>query len=216
MESLVASFVKQIADQTVLTNTLIWIQLGVWIVFGVAIAIAGPYLKKRAELLATKADFNTLKQQLKDTTEVVEKVKTEISHADWASREWKTIRRLKIEALFEGLIALGTWQKNEVVAVLARNEPISDATPLYHVEMLIRLYLPQLNDSFNVLAEKTQKSRTWMLDSRQAISEVEGQQAKEEKVKELVGFWKTNIEPRVELVAVKTLAIELMKTLADT
>ncbi len=146
MDELATSFIKQIADKTALTNTLVLIQLAVWIVFGAAAAIAGPYLKKRAETLATKADFDTLKQQLKDTTEVVEKVKVEIAHGDWAEREWKTLRRLKLEEMLRLAYETRNWIERYTQNCLLRKGEDLGSHKLADVTNICFLYLPELRN----------------------------------------------------------------------
>src|SRR5215510_4923045 len=64
-------------------------------------AYYGEYLKTRGKNLATKADFDTLLDQLRANTELVETIKTEVSQRDWAKREWTNLRRVKLEALLD-------------------------------------------------------------------------------------------------------------------
>lgn len=60
------------------------------VVVGAAIgAFGGAYLKKRAENLATKTDFEEIKRQLKETTEAAEEVKRSINDRGWiAQQRW--------------------------------------------------------------------------------------------------------------------------------
>jgi hypothetical protein len=64
-------------------------------------AFAGSYLKTRGQHFATKADFDSLQDQLSAQTRLVETIKSDVAQKDWAQREWANLRRLKLEALFD-------------------------------------------------------------------------------------------------------------------
>jgi hypothetical protein len=96
--------IKEIADQIVTQTILIswktWgLQFALWIIGTFCAAFAAAYLAKRGEHKAIKADFDTLKSQLSENTKAVKTVETEIAHQDWAAREWKTLKRTKLEEL---------------------------------------------------------------------------------------------------------------------
>src|SRR6476469_5123833 len=60
----------------------------------------GSFLKTKGQNFATKQDFDELLEQLRANTEVVESV-NEVGQRDWAEREWKNLRRRKLETLFD-------------------------------------------------------------------------------------------------------------------
>lgn len=66
-------------------------------------AFFGEYFRRRGRNFATKMDFDSLTQQLQANTELVERIKIEISQRDWVKREWTNLRRLKLESLIEKL-----------------------------------------------------------------------------------------------------------------
>src|SRR5262249_17746595 len=82
-----------------------WVLLLVQVVILAAAAAVGAffgeYLKTRGKNLATKADFDSLQDQLRANTELVETIKAEVGQKDWAQREWTNLRRTKLEALLE-------------------------------------------------------------------------------------------------------------------
>src|SRR5215831_12687732 len=93
-----------------------WVLLLVQVVILAAAAAVGAsfgeYLKTRGKHLATKADFDSLQDQLRANTELVETIKAEIGQKDWAKRERTNLRRIKLEELMETM--------HECVAVLER------------------------------------------------------------------------------------------------
>jgi hypothetical protein len=114
------------------------------LVVGFSAAYVGAYAKKRGEALATKADFDELLSQLKTTTAVAEEVKTRVSHADWATRELKTLRRLKLEELLKAIYELVAWQDIEKDARIYNSGKDPGPSPLPKVELLVGLYFPEL------------------------------------------------------------------------
>jgi|SRR5262249_8710422 len=82
-----------------------WMQLLVAMLLmaiaGAVGAFFGEYFRTRGKNLATKADFESLQDQLRANTELVETIKAEVGQKDWAAREWINLRRTKLEALLE-------------------------------------------------------------------------------------------------------------------
>jgi hypothetical protein len=76
-----------------------WVLLAVQLVLTLAAAgigsFLGEYLRTRGKNLATKADFDSLQDQLRANTELVETIKAEVGQKDWAQREWTNLRRTK-------------------------------------------------------------------------------------------------------------------------
>jgi hypothetical protein len=98
--------------------TMIAIQLVLVVLAAAAGAYLGEYLRTKGKNLATKHDFEDLKEQLRVTTELVEKVKSDINREDWAAREWTNLRRLKLEEL------LGKMHEAESLVDFVRNEAL--------------------------------------------------------------------------------------------
>jgi len=117
---------------------------GLSFVAGAAGQFIASYLKKRGETLATKTDMEEILRQLSETTRVAEEVRSSVSQADWAAREWRAIRRLKLEELLSSAYSLDRWldvQRSKWV----HNEPVaSDEAPLDHLKLLAALYFPEL------------------------------------------------------------------------
>jgi hypothetical protein len=72
-------------------------------------AFFGEYLKTRGKNLATKADFDSLQNQLRANTELVETIKAEVGQKDWTQRERTSLRRIKLEVLIEKMQECETY-----------------------------------------------------------------------------------------------------------
>jgi hypothetical protein len=82
---------------------LLLVQVLLTLVAAAAGAFFGEYFKTRGEgkNLATKADFDSLQDQLRVNTELVETIKAEVGQKDWATRERTNLRWIKLELLLE-------------------------------------------------------------------------------------------------------------------
>jgi hypothetical protein len=112
-------------------------------------AFAGSYLKTRGQHFATKADFDSLQDQLSAQTRLVETIKSDVAQKDWAQREWANLRRLKLEALFDKMRDCDVELERRCHA-LFHGPPLKDV-PDYmdyvkEFEQISTLYLPELQE----------------------------------------------------------------------
>jgi hypothetical protein len=116
-EALIKEIALQVVQQGLLSNWLFYaVILALSLVSGVIGAYLSKYFGKRGETAATKADFDEIIRQLKKTTEASEEVRSAVSHADWVAREWKTIRRIKLEELVDSAVSVKAWSANLLLA----------------------------------------------------------------------------------------------------
>jgi hypothetical protein len=106
-------------------------------------AFFGEYLKTRGKNFATKADFESLQNQLRANTELVETIRSEISQKDWATREWTNLRRVKLEELLERMHDCSDYLD------LCRSryidgEEVTERDPHGELDTLVDLYLTEL------------------------------------------------------------------------
>jgi len=111
---------------------------------GVATAFFSSYFRRRGETYATKADFSELLAQLRETTKAAEDVRSEISHADWKSKEWKTLRRIKLEELMLFLYETRDWIADQASVKMFGSEPSSLTDQQARLDLTARLYFPEL------------------------------------------------------------------------
>jgi hypothetical protein len=144
-----AELVREIAEQIVQEQLLLnWRFYGLLAAIALVVHVLGnfvsSYARKRGETLATKSDMQEILNQLKTTTQATEEIKASVSHSDWVSREWKQVRRLKLEELMSTAYSLDKWlDQNRDKWILQREvEPEHD--PVDRVTMLGALYFPEL------------------------------------------------------------------------
>lgn len=109
-----ADLVREIAESIVRDGLLLnwrfyFLVSAIGSIAGMAGYWLAPYLKRRAETYATKADMDEVLRQVTLTTRATEEVRSAVAQADWVSREWQTTRRLKLEELMSSVYQLDQW-----------------------------------------------------------------------------------------------------------
>jgi hypothetical protein len=129
-----------------------WVLLAVQLVLTLAAAgigsFLGEYLRTRGKNLATKADFDSLQNQLRANTELVETIKAEVGQKEWARREWANLRRTKLEALLDKMHDCEVHRdrlrhKTFYIGISTDPEP-SERDPVSELSTIAELYFPEL------------------------------------------------------------------------
>jgi len=97
--------IRKIAEEIARHSSFPWVFLVAQVLLVVVAAglgaFFGEYLRTRGKNFATRADFKLLQSQLSANTTLVETIKADISQKDWATREWRNLRRVKLEELLK-------------------------------------------------------------------------------------------------------------------
>ena len=123
------------------------------------------YLKKRGETLATKADMQEILRQVSETTRVTEEVRSTVSQADWAAREWRTTRRIKLEELLSVAYSLNQWLDVHRSKWLYAKEVATDEAPMERMKLLATLYFPELKAEATAVWLAHQQAMLFILES---------------------------------------------------
>lgn len=107
--NLIQDIAHQIVQEQILTNWRYYLMLlSLALVSGAIGAFVSSYFKTRGANLATKADFENLLSQIRETTTVTEQIKTQVSHSSWKEqKQWD----LKREVYLGLLKALTQWRE---------------------------------------------------------------------------------------------------------
>ena len=151
-EELIREIARQIVQEQLLQYWRYYLVLGALMFLGsAASAYFGSYFRKRGEAYATKADFELLIEQLRATTSAAEEVKIAIGHTDWTSKEWKTLRSIKLEELMGAVYAVRDWLDKEERIKLFNQPGDLESTPFWKVNIISGLYFPELRDEIEAL-----------------------------------------------------------------
>lgn len=165
-ETLLRDIAEKIAHEQFLLQWPVYaLMTAIALVVGFAAAFVGAYAKKRGESYATRADFEGLLSQLKATTAVAEEVKARVSHADWASRELRTLRRLKLEELIQTVHEVQAWQEAARRFRLSNGEE-PGASPLPKVERVAGLYFPEFRENIYTFCQQSRAMSIAVLQAR--------------------------------------------------
>jgi hypothetical protein len=166
-ETLIREIAQQVLRDQVLLNWRFYlIMLAIFILSTALSTFIVTYIRKRAETYATKADFEQLINQLRATTEATEQVRTTISHLDWTVRESKTLRRIKLEELVAAMYELREWLDEEMDVRIFGGSKKSGASPIWKLELVSRLYFPELMIEINNLTVVYISYTKWLVQTQ--------------------------------------------------
>lgn len=162
LDPILREAIKEIIDGAILKNWLFYFLVAaVSLLSGVVGSFIGSYARKRGENLATKADFDAILSQLTVTTQATEDIKTSIQHSDWLSREWKVIRRTKLEELLDSAYACEDWLDIFKSKWLFHRDTEVGPDPADKVKRLAALYFPELRLQAANLASAQHSACSW-------------------------------------------------------
>lgn len=170
-ESVIREIAQQIIQEQLLQNWGFYlVLLALMFLSSVASGFIISFFRKRAETYATKADLAELLDQLRATTEAAEQVRTAIAHSDWATKEWKTLRRVKLEELLGTVYALREWLDKEMNIRFFAEKSDTGSCPIWKIELISRLYFPELRAEIQVLTAHHWQYTLWMIDVQKRLS----------------------------------------------
>jgi hypothetical protein len=186
-EELIREIARQIVQEQLLYNWAFYLVLLALLFLSHGLTFVVSYFRKRGETYATKADLEELIAQLRATTTAAEEVKTAIAHSDWTTKEWKTLRRVKLEELLGAVYAVEGWLDDERSIRLFNRSKDSKPFPFWKVNMIAGLYFPELCDEIKVLSGAYYRYNIWLLDVQGRMMAAGNYSAKAEIQKAVMG-----------------------------
>lgn len=116
------------------------------------------YGRRKGENRAAKEDHQELLRQIKINTSTVEEIKIELAATDWVTKEWKTLRRQKLEEMITSMVALCDHQQAlQDSAIFNHGERPANIDLYPKITMLGEIYFPEcqeLRGRFKLAARK--------------------------------------------------------------
>ena len=131
------------------------------------------YFAQRGKNFATKTDFDNLKDQLATTTKIAEEIKTNISHDDWMIKEYKTLRRVKLEDLLLSVSEVDVWFE-KLKTYSFNGEDFNETSPMYKVRVLACLYFEDLAEELSNLRQQHYALYTSIISTKQKLLGIKG------------------------------------------
>ena len=165
-ESVVREVAHQVVSSEILLNWRIYAVLA--LVQGVVVYAASfltKYAEKRGEAFATKADFEQILLQLQKSTEAAESIKTTLAHKDWTEKEYKLLRRIKLEELLTTVHLAQKWQNNMSSRALVMRGTDAESPPdIYRLKLLCVLYFPEFQAEVQGFHVKFSDMEIWVME----------------------------------------------------
>lgn len=189
---------KILHDQLFAEWPLYLFMLAIVIVGNLTSNFLSSYGKKRGENLATKDDFAQLLEQVKQTTAVAEEVKLRVNHADWATREFKVLKRIKLEELIQTIHEAEDWIdafRNHKLF----DEPDPGVSLIPKISRLVVLYFPELDDCIRNYEMTYSEMNSAILDTKKKILEdINNIAAQQNHRQEYMNLWRVNYEDLIQ------------------
>ena len=131
----------------------------------------GEYAKNRAKQYATKADLDEILEQLKISTEITAKVKAEIEHGAWRTKELENLKREKLEQyLICHYEAIESFTKKMQRDFFYNEVPFDDSC-FAKLSMIQNLYLPEIDNEHKQYLKVSAKFFLWLANGQTELAE---------------------------------------------
>ena len=86
-----------------------------------------------------------------------------VNHKDWVSKEWKTLRRIKLEELIDSIYEIFSWHNKKVNNIISNNliDESQILIPIYKIRAIVLLYFPELLPEFHILEKHIYEFNIW-------------------------------------------------------
>ncbi|WP_111497895.1 hypothetical protein [Marinobacter bohaiensis] len=145
------------------------------LVSGAVGAFLSSYFGRRGEHKAIAADFDLIKQQLKDTTEITESIRGKLDHTLNRRHAIETLRREKLECYVAKAIEASENLSREMNEKLFNSKVDYEKSAFSTATMLQKLYFPefdQVHAQFQIAHAEFQK---WLVEGMKYLADQRSQ-----------------------------------------
>lgn len=170
-DATISTLTNNIIKNPTLDNAQFWlIYGGLFVAFLVVTTVLTAYFLERGKLLAATDNLAGRLNDIRQTTEASERVRTEIAHRDWTVKELKTLRRNKLESL--------TTATFQLMAAMQIDAKLPDAdskfdflsqTPLIELEQIALLYFPEFEAEALAISKAHNNFCVWVITNGSKI-----------------------------------------------
>lgn len=178
----------QLIENRTAENFQFWIVYGVLaLVFAAVVAITTAYFMERGKVLAATDSLNARLDELRRATAASEQVKTSIAHDDWTVKEYKTLRRNKLEQLMTASFKVVLASETDVEFKFEEVQyEIKSREFMIEVNQLAALYFSEFAAETDAIATTQAKLAEWLINSRSKLRQLHLKMVLEEKTLKIV------------------------------
>jgi hypothetical protein len=144
--AMISDLARQIAQQQLHEGYLYYLILLALLFVG---AFFGSYIQgfasDKGKAKSMQSNFDMLSEQLKKTTSLTTEIQIALNHDDWSSKEYKVLRRNKLEILTFALYETRDWASTQITVGGANAIIQAESSPVNKVYVTSKLYFPELN-----------------------------------------------------------------------
>lgn len=169
---LVEQIAAKIASEAILENWKFYVL--VILLSGIgsfAASFLSGYASRRGQNLATKADFDVLKAQLKVTTEATEQIRNDIEHQVWRKQQTEALRRKKLEEFLVLIYVVYEQLSREMNNIYFGTTNEVDAYASNKANMIRRLFFPELATEHGAFLQAYSNFRRWTAEGANELQE---------------------------------------------
>ena len=147
-----------------------FILTGLGILAALVLWFVAPYLGERGKLLALAEKLQDRLDEIRQTTEVAENVRTRIAHSDWTVKEYKTLLRNKLEQLMA--VAYKTKIASQADADFQHenaNFKLTSNEPSLEMRLLTVMYFDELTTEVDEFLTVHTNFAMWLIGARSKL-----------------------------------------------
>jgi hypothetical protein len=178
--AMIVDLARAIANEQVHQN---WGFYLLWLAVIAIAAFSGSWIRSYAadagKFKAIQRNFEVVLDQLERSTSATTQIQLALNHQDWSTREFKMLRREKLELLLLALYEVREWASQMVIADVDNGVDVA-SSPINKFVVMSRLYFPELGDRTTHFFQSHQTFVIAMLETAGSVREA-GREAEDIK-----------------------------------
>lgn len=127
------------------------------------------YGTEKGKISAIASNFEQIKMQLAETTLTTKNIELALGHSDWMAKEYKTLRRAKLEELLFSSYEAENWISKIITSDNEIDGFNAEHSPIYKFLVISQLYFPELKDKRDKIYSLHQSFVVTLLDKLRPI-----------------------------------------------
>lgn len=131
------------------------------------------FFRTRLKALAFKTGLTAAGPRLVTAPAGGEKDKSETAGEDWALKEFRTLRRFKLEELLTALFEIDFWLSRERDALIFKTPANTVPSPINTIHLIPSLYFPELEPAAMAVVDAYRNHLDWIASIQEQLQAAE-------------------------------------------